>query len=144
MFWTRANPLHRRTTPGNPMELFDRFLQGSPFSESGPGFPAFNIWTDDDGCVLTSELPGVTISELDITISGRHITIKGSRTMPEEESKADRARRERPEGNFERAFQLPFSIESGKVDAKLVDGVLQVTLPRAENDKPRKVSINGK
>lgn len=144
MFWTRTNPIQRRATSGNPMELFDRAMQGSAFADSGPGFPAFNIWTDDDGAVLTSELPGVVIEELEITVTGRHITLKGGRRLSDEEQKAERVRRERPEGSFERTFQLPYAIESGKVEAKLVNGVLEVSLPRAENDKPRKVSINGR
>lgn len=144
MFWTRSNPMQRRTTLGNSMELFDRFLHANPMSQSGPGFPAFNIWTDDDGAVLTSELPGVAIGDLEITVSGKYITLKGSRKVAPEEEKVERIRRERPEGTFERTFQLPYAIESGKVDAKLANGVLEITLPRAENDKPRKVLVNGK
>ncbi len=126
------------------MDLFDRFVHANPLPNSGAGFPAFNIWTDEDGAVLTSELPGVAIADLDITVTGRRITLKGSRALPEAGAKFERARRERPEGSFERTFQLPYAIESGRVHAKLADGILEVVLPRAENDKPRKVSINGK
>lgn len=143
MFWTRSNPMQRRSTLGNPMEMFDRFLHADPMAQSGPGFPAFNIWTDDEGAVLTSELPGVTIGDLEITVSGKYITLKGSRKVSPDEGKMERIRRERPEGTFERTFQLPYAIESGKVEAKLANGVLEVTLPRAENDKPRKVMVNG-
>jgi HSP20 family protein len=124
--------------------LFDRFFHANPLADSGTGFPAFNLWTDGDGAVLTSELPGVSIEDLDITVAGRHITLKGSRALPEGEAKNERARRERPAGHFERTFRLPYAIESGRVNAKLANGVLEIALPRAESDRPRKVLINGK
>lgn len=141
MFWTRANQIQGRTTPSSPMELFDRFLHANPLGQSGSGFPAFNMWADDEGAVLTSELPGVSIGDLDITVSGRNITVKGTRKVDEGEEKIGRMRRERPAGDFERSFQLPYSVESGRVEASLKNGVLRITLPKAENDKPRKVAV---
>ena len=152
MFWSRTNPIARRTTLGNPLELFGRFMNANPFSEPGHGFPAFNLWSDEDGAVLTSELPGVKIEDLEITVSGKQITVKGYRSESEcrnesenaGEGKANCVRRERPAGMFERSFQLPWAIETSGVQAKFRNGVLEITLPRAENDKPRKISVNGK
>lgn len=103
-------------------------------------FPAFNIWSNDDGATLTSELPGVSMDDLDITVSGKEITIRGSRKADVDENTRF-VRHERPSGEFTRSFRLPYQIDSAKVEAKLANGILRIELPRAENDKPRKISI---
>lgn len=108
--------------------------------DTASSFPAFNIWSNEDGAVVTSEIPGVKMEDLDITVSGKDITISGSRK--EDDATDTRfVRHERPAGEFSRSFQLPFQIDSTKVNAKLANGVLQIDLPRAENDKPRKITI---
>lgn len=140
MFWMRTNPIHRMATIRNPMELFDRVVGG--MSSPRSGYPAFNLWTDDDEAVLSSELPGIKSGDLEITVSGREVTIQGSRAA-ETPEKGGYVRRERPEGNFERTFVLPYSINAAGVQAKFANGVLRVTLPRAESDKPRKITVNG-
>ncbi len=129
----------RREALDSPFDLFNRFIgQHDVASE----FPTINLWADDDGAILTSELPGVDMADLELTVSGKQITIKGCRSTPDlEVSNAQLVRQERVQGNFERAVQLPFNIEAGKVSAKLQNGVLEVSLPRAENDKPRKINV---
>lgn len=139
MFWSRSNPIARRDTFDNQLDLFNRFLGGPGFQHSS--FPAFNIWSDDDGAVITSELPGVDMQDLDITVSGNNITVKGSRSEGEAENGSQRVRRERPSGTFERSFELGFQIDAAKVEAKMANGVLEISLPRAENDKPRKIGV---
>lgn len=140
MFWMRTNSIHRMDTIRNPLELFDRFVGGR--HSARPTYPAFNLWTDDGEAVLTSELPGVKTEDLEITVSGKEVTIHGSRTS-ETFEKGGSVRRERPDGNFERTFVLPYSINAAGVQAKFANGVLRITLPRAESDKPRKIAING-
>lgn len=143
MFWTRLQPTHSRATLSNPFELVNRFMSEAPFAQRRvPGFPAFNLWVNDEGAVLTSEIPGVKLEDLDISIAGKDVTVKGSRKQEELSEKKSCMRRERPEGDFERAFQLPYSIDGAKVEATLKNGVLTITLPRAENEKPRKITIN--
>lgn len=139
MFWTRSNSIAKRDTFDNQLDVFNRFLGGPGLQHSS--YPAFNIWSDEDGAVITSELPGVKMQELDITVSGKNITVKGSRSEGEAQEGAQRVRRERPSGNFERSFELGFQIDAAKVEAKMVNGVLEISLPRAENDKPRKISV---
>lgn len=110
-------------------------------NEMTSSFPAFNIWSNEDGAVLTSELPGVRMEDLDITVSGKEIAIKGARKA--DETPGGRyVRHERTAGGFSRSFQLPFQIDSANVQAKLADGVLRIELPRAENDKPRKIAVS--
>lgn len=145
MFWPRMNTFRRSTSLGNPLEIFDRVFDntlGTVASSARPVSPAFNMWSDENGAVLTSELPGVSLSDLEITVSGRQVRIASAR----HEELAEGQRRlasERVQGSFERSFALPFAVDSSKVTAKLANGVLEVEMPRAESDKPRKILING-
>jgi HSP20 family protein len=107
----------------------------------GPTFPAMNVWTDEDGAVVTAELPGVVPDDIDISVVGDTLTLKGSRQPDEMEEEGTYHRRERRHGTFTRAFQLPFQIKPDRVEATFGDGVLQIALPRAEEDKPKKISI---
>lgn len=139
MFWTRSRSPLPRATFGDQLGLFNRFLGGA--SEVSTSFPAFNVWSNEEGAVLTSELPGVRMEDLDITVSGKEITVKGARKEDGEQD-ARFLRRERPAGEFTRTFELPYQIDSAKVEAKLTSGVLRIELPRAENDKPRKIAVS--
>lgn len=145
MFWPRMNTFRRSTSLGNPFEIFDRVFDntlGSIASGVRPASPAFNMWSDENGAVLTSELPGVSLSDLEITVSGRQVRIASARREEMGEGQR-RLSSERNQGSFERSFALPFAVDSSKVTAKLANGVLEVEMPRAESDKPRKIQING-
>lgn len=121
--------------------MFDRFFSTGERS-GNTSFPPFNIWSDEDGAVVTSELPGVKLENIEITVSGKNVTIKGSRIEEETAENVRSVRRERAVGEFERSFKLGFQVDSGKVAAKLANGVLEIHLPRAENDKPHKISVS--
>lgn len=142
MFWTRTRSAHPAATCGNPLEMFSR-LHRHHAPRGAAAYPAVNLWADDNGAVLTSEIPGVALTDLEITVSGKNMTIKGSRQREESEDSQKFIRGERAHGMFERTITLPFQIDAATVAAKLVNGVLEVTLPRAENDKPRKIDIAG-
>lgn len=144
MFWPRMNAVRRSATCGNPLDIFNRVMADTFAATTGrnrSASPAFNLWTDETGAVLTSELPGVQLEDLDITVSGSQVSVASGRS--EEIAERQRpVRRERLQGKFQRAFKLPFSVDSNKVEATLVNGVLHVVLPRAESDKPRKIEIH--
>jgi HSP20 family protein len=106
-----------------------------------PTFPAMNVWTDEDGAVVTAELPGVAPDDIDVSVVGDTVTLKGNRHPDELEEGDTYHRRERRYGAFTRAFQLPFHVEPDQVDANFRDGVLQISLPRAEEDKPKKIAV---
>lgn len=103
-------------------------------------FPAFNIYSNAEGAILTAELPGVNIEDIELTVSGNVVSIKGSRKDPVGEN-GKRLRRERKSGEFSRTFELPYQIEASKVEAKSSKGVLKIELPRAEVDKPRRIEV---
>ena len=91
--------------------------------------------------MVTAELPGVSPDEINIAITGDTLTLSGSRQRPETESNTYH-RQERGYGPFSRSLQLPFRIDANQVEATFRKGVLSITLPRAEEDKPKKINVN--
>lgn len=104
-------------------------------------FPAVNIWTNDDNAFVTAEVPGVEPKDIDIALVGGTLTISGSRFMEDLEDNTRYHRQERNYGKFSRSIQLPFNVNASKVEANFKDGILSITLPKAEEDKPRKISV---
>jgi HSP20 family protein len=105
-----------------------------------PGYPAMNVWTDQDSVMVTAELPGVILEDLDISVEDETLTLRGMRQRDEKEG-AIYHRQERRHGSFLRTFRLPFRVDSEKVEATFKGGVLSIALPRAAEDKPKKIAI---
>ena len=105
----------------------------------GPEFPAFNAYSNQDGVVLTAELPGVKSEDLDISVHRDAVTVSGVRQGANEAKVYHR--RERPQGRFVRTLPLTFLVDTDRVEAAMKDGVLRLELPRAEGDKPRRISV---
>jgi len=108
---------------------------------NAPGFPAVNVWANEDGLVVTAEVPGINAEDIDIMVVGETMTISGSRGMDELGEGTKYHRQERGYGDFTRTVKLPFLVDSDKVDASFRDGLLNITLPRKDEDKPRKIAI---
>jgi HSP20 family protein len=120
--------------------LFDEVSFGSR-TRVAPSYPAINVWTNEEGAVITAELPGVNPDDIEISVVGETLKLTGSR-QPEALPEGVRYhRRERGQGNFARTFQLPFMVESDKVEAVFENGVLHISAPRAEAEKPRKIAV---
>ena len=107
-----------------------------------PEFPAFNAYANQDGVVLTAELPGVKSEDLDISVHRDAVTISGQRQGADEAKGYHR--RERPQGRFVRTLSLAFMVDPDGVEAAMNDGVLRLELPRAEGDKPRRISVKAR
>ena len=105
-------------------------------------FPLLNVSATTDAYVVRAELPGIKANELDITVSGNNLTISGERKIPQENQGAKYHRREREAGKFSRALTLPGPLDSNKVDAHLKNGILTIVIPKAEEAKPKKISIH--
>jgi HSP20 family protein len=104
-------------------------------------YPALNLWTTGDSAFVTAELPGYKPADVNITLSEDILHIHGSRKVPECKEDAYFHRQERRFGDFERQIQMPFLVDAAKVNATFSNGILMVTLPRAEADKPKKINI---
>jgi len=104
-------------------------------------FPPLNIWEDADAFHLEAELPGLKQEKLNVAVTHRNqVTLTGER-VPESDEKVRWHRRERGFGRFQRVLKLPAPVDAEKVEAKLEHGLLRVTLPKAEEAKPRKIAV---
>ena len=103
-------------------------------------FPLINLTETKTAYILRAELPGVQAADLDIQATGRNMTISGERKIAPD-PKATYHRREREAGKFSRALTLPGDIDRDAIEASLKDGLLTVTVPKAEKAKPRQIEI---
>jgi HSP20 family protein len=105
-------------------------------------FPAVNLTEDTDNYYVRAELPGIRADALDIQATGRNLTISGERTISSEGENVRYHRREREAGKFSRIISLPGDIDTEKVNAKLTNGMLMVTVAKAEASKPKQITVS--
>ena len=132
--WEEMNQVQREMN-----RLLNSFVPES--SRGLASFPGINAWTSEDEEIVTAELPGVDPEHLDLSIVNEVLTISGEREAQDPEQEMHFHRRERMSGKFSRSIQLAFPVDTNKVAAHFENGILEVTLPRAEADKPRKISV---
>ncbi len=114
------------------------WLQSGP-SSSG-SYPPVNIFRKGDDFVLIAEVPGVAKSDIDVQVKGRTVRLSGTKTVKFGE-KSSIHRRERLAGRFDRSVTLPVDVDPDGVRAECRDGILALSLPRAERDKARSIKI---
>jgi len=126
------------------MERLTQGLMGRPGLGWRPAsvFPAINLTEDADYYYVRAELPGFKADAIDIQAIGRNLTIAGERTIASEGGHVRYHRRERDAGKFSRIIGLPGDIDTDKVDAKLANGMLTVTVAKAETAKPKQITIH--
>jgi HSP20 family protein len=124
---------------GDMNRMFGR--AGSRAGWANSSYPSVNIWEDDDKYFVEAELPGFDREALDISVNeGNRLSLKGERKQPEIES-GDWHRNERGYGSFSREFTLSGKVNSATVSAAFDNGILLIELPKAEEDKPRKIEV---
>jgi HSP20 family protein len=104
-------------------------------------YPRINVREDADNFYLEALLPGVDGKDLDMNVVGSTLTLSGERKALDDNGGKTWHRRERGAGKFLRTVELPMEIETGKVSADYGQGVLMVTLPKAEAAKPKRIAI---
>lgn len=112
-------------------------------------FPAVNVRETPDAVTVEAELPGLDAGDVEITVAGDELLLKGSRPAAgpaaggdgEQGARVTWHRRERGSGAFERRIPLPVAVDASRVEARLVDGVLTVSCPKAAECQPRKVEV---
>lgn len=102
----------------------------------------FGMYETKDDLHVTFELPGIREKEVQVTITGDLLTVKGERKWEKELKDESYHRMERVYGTFERAVPLPFPVQADKVKATYRDGVLDIRLPKADEVKPREIKID--
>ena len=103
--------------------------------------PPVDIFEDEHNITLQAEIPGVKEEDLNVTLENNVLTITGERKFKEEEKKDNFHRIERRYGKFTRSFTLPASVDPQNVNATFENGVLNMTLPKREEFKPKKITI---
>jgi HSP20 family protein len=101
--------------------------------------PEVNIFETPEGYVIEAEMPGVNKDGLEITVEGNEIAIVGRRA--DESAAGEVLFQERTKSDFRRVFDLDPAIDNGKINAKMHQGVLTLTLPKSEEVKPRKIPV---
>lgn len=121
--------------------IVDAFLEPRAQGVQAGVFPALNLTEDDNHYYLRAELPGVNAEDLDIQATARQLTIVGERKLAAEDASAKYHRREREGGRFSRALAMPKEIDADRIEARMIDGILTLRVPKAESAKPRRIAI---
>jgi len=127
--------------------MFDSFInRGAQDEDSALAAwtPVVDIAERDDEYLVKVELPGVNKDDVKITLESNILTIRGEKKQEKETKKENYHRVERSYGSFQRSFTLPTTVKSDKIDANFKDGVLMVSLPKAEEAKPKQIEVKVK
>ncbi|NTU66596.1 MAG: Hsp20/alpha crystallin family protein [Candidatus Moranbacteria bacterium] len=126
----------------SPMREMDRFFDEDAW---GADFvPAINVFQDKDNVIVETSLPGIDPEKVDISVENDVLTISGSREEKSEIKREDYYRKEIREGSFSRSVILPMAVKASEAKAHAEKGILRITLPKAEEVKPKKISVEVK
>lgn len=142
-FLVRRKMNEPRTLRDEMDRLFDNFFGMTPAStERGAVWsPAVNVREDENNFYIEAELPGMKKEDIDLEIEQNSLCIKGDRKFEKKEEGENYHFVERSYGSFYRSFSLPSNVDAEGISAEYKDGVLQVTVPKKEEVKPKKVEI---
>jgi HSP20 family protein len=139
---TRWNPSQLAGAREPLFRLFDTFFnEGGEDLATRTWTPPVDIQETDDSYRIQAELPGMQKEDIQITLENNVLRLSGERKFEKEVKKENFHRIERTYGTFSRSFALPTQVSSDKVEAKFDNGVLTITVPKAEQAKPRHISI---
>lgn len=127
-----------RFDPFSAMREFDRLFEGRPADEWTPRVDVFERESD---LMIRTEVAGVSPDDIEVTVEGNSLTVKGGRKFKTEETKENYHRKEIFEGSFERTILLPEGVDPESVSATSKDGILEISVPKRPEVLPRKVSV---
>ena len=126
-------------------DIFDRFFNEayplSTLKENDEWVPAFDISENEKEYIVTAELPGMEVKDIDVTLSDGILTVKGEKKQEHEDNGKDYHRIERRYGSFHRSFRIPGKIKAEGVDANYKEGILRLTLTKTEEDEVKKIEV---
>lgn len=141
MYRTFRTPSVLREMDRLQREMNRLFAQSPSRLTTAPSYPAINVWTKEDGQFVSAEMPGIHVEDIEISVNGDVLTISGARNPDVVPEDVHYHRKERGFGEFSRTIQLPFAVDTDKVEANFKDGVLNITLPRIEAELPKKITV---
>ncbi len=144
--WRKRNQSELATLPGGMDDWFESFFRGldRPLSLFGQrAWPAIDIAEKDESVLVRAEVPGLKPEEIDISVYGDTLTISGEKKESKEDEGDGFYHVESSYGSFRREVALPVEVDESKIEAVCQDGVLSITLPKAETSKAVKVKVKG-
>ena len=145
-------PIRKREMQGSALarlhdemdDLFDSFFRGLDRPFFGyKAWPAIDITEDENQFVVNAEVPGCKPDDIDISVHGNTLTISGEKKAEQEKKEKGYYHVERSYGSFRRDLNLPTDVDTEKIEAACKNGVLTLTLPKAEKAKAVKVKVKG-
>jgi len=124
-------------------DLLGRPLWRLPVEEKS-WMPAVDVFEKEDRFVVKAELPGMKEEDIDISVVGDTLSIKGERKTETEVKEEDYYRCERSYGSFYRSIPIPSNVDANKIEASFDDGVLELVLPKSAKIKPKKIAVSAK
>ncbi len=142
---TRWEPMREMMTLREAMDrLFDDAFT-RPLSFSGVSTsPAIDMYQTEDDVVVKAALPGLKVEDVDITVTGETLTLRGEYKQENEQKATNYHIREQRSGSFERSLLLPTDVKADKAKADFENGILTITMPIAEEVKPKSITIKAK
>ena len=134
------NPLSEWERMARNMDQAMRSFLGEDAGISSGVYPPVNISEDEGALYVRAELPGVPAKDIDVSVEGDNLILRGERRI-ESSQEVNYHRRERTAGTFRRIMSLPLRVDPKKVSATVQNGVLTIVLPKAEEAKPRQISV---
>lgn len=107
-------------------------------------YPLMNVYDGKESIIVTAELPGMTREQVKITFSDGILTLSGDLDPLEKAAGMTIIRQERAEGEFEKTFRIPTKVKPEAINASFANGILTITLPKAEEVKPKTIAIEAK
>ncbi len=137
----RLTPLRREMD-----NLWSRFFSDFPVlrRHEGEWVPSVDVSEDKESYIVQAELPGMEAKDVNVSISGNMLIIKGEKKKEEEKKDEHHHSVERYYGSFQRSFQLPANVKTDKIDATFDKGVLKIALPKTEEAKKKEIEIKVK
>jgi HSP20 family protein len=133
--------LYINSYPNRTRRMLERMMNNDWVRpELGFSFPV-DVKVEDDAYIITALLPGVTVEDLNIQVANETISLQGEAKVERNEGD-NYLLQERPSGKFSRTLTLPEPLDSAKADASLVNGVLTLRIPKAEEARPKTIKIN--
>ena len=117
-------------------------LERRPYRLPGAGvFPLINLSEDKDNYYVRAELPGLKADDINISVASNNLSMSGKRKISSEGENVRYHRREREAGTFNRIITLPGEVDADRVEAKHINGILTVVIPKAEAAKPKQITV---
>lgn len=143
MTLVRYRPFQQMLSVQDEMNrLVDSFFRSNvPAGAADAWFPACDVRETETDFIVRAELPGVGKDDIKLNVINNTLVVRGEKKQETEEKKGSWHHVERTYGAFERTFALPSAVSADKIKARFKDGVLEIVLPKAEEARPRQITI---